>query len=300
MLRKPNFFIVGAPKCGTTAMNDFLAEHPDIYMAPKEVLYFGADLHNTSPKLTGKEYLHLFSNSSGKKIVGESSVWYLYSESAAQEIKTFAPDAKILIMVRNPLEMVYAMHSQNLFDCNENENDFLKALELESKRASGSCIPKTNTLLESVYYSKIARYTTQIKRYQNIFGAPNVHIVVYDDFQKNIENCYAEVLNFLQIDTTFKPNFRTINANKEIKNPELQKILKTPGKLQKKIVKFLIPSASIRTLLRTALANKNTSIAKRKPISTEAKRKLASMYQNEISELSVFLNRDLNHWLKID
>src|SRR5687768_11853389 len=87
---KPNFFIVGAPKCGTTAMNDYLNQHPAIFMATKELHYFGRDL-KLKNKISEAEYLKHFTNAGNKKIIGEASVWYLYSKTAAHEIKSFSP-----------------------------------------------------------------------------------------------------------------------------------------------------------------------------------------------------------------
>src|SRR5258706_10449866 len=112
IINNPDFFIVGAPKCGTTAMNDYLGQHPDIYMAPKELHYFGADL-KIKDKISESAYLQYFKNAGNKKILGEASVWYLFSGTAAKEIKNFSPDAKILIMLRNPVEVVYSLHSQH-------------------------------------------------------------------------------------------------------------------------------------------------------------------------------------------
>src|SRR5438034_3527344 len=115
-MKIPGFFIVGAPKCGTTAMNDYLAGHPDIFMAKKEIHYFGSDLEIKQKKLSGEEYLDFFKEGEHKYIVGESSVWYLYSKNAAAEIKAFSPGAKIIIMLRNPVDMLPSLHSQHIFD----------------------------------------------------------------------------------------------------------------------------------------------------------------------------------------
>src|SRR6476661_1903979 len=94
--RRPDFFIVGAPKCGTTAMNDYLRQHPQIFMPErKDISYFGMDLKFERPRISGEEYLSLFRGANGALRVGESSVWYLYSRTSAQEIKSFSPAASI-------------------------------------------------------------------------------------------------------------------------------------------------------------------------------------------------------------
>ena len=98
----PDFFIVGAPKCGTSALGEYLRKHPDVFMARKEMHHFGADLHFGSQIFRRKEgaYLAEFDAWNGQLLAGEASVWYLYSTQAAAEIKAFNPKARIIIMLR--------------------------------------------------------------------------------------------------------------------------------------------------------------------------------------------------------
>ena len=106
---KPNFLIVGAPKCGTTALWRYLNAHPDIFMSPrKDMHFFGSDLDFTKrSRFTQKEYEQFFEHAT-QKAIGEASVWYLYSQKAAQEIAAYRPDMKIIIMVRDPIQIMYA------------------------------------------------------------------------------------------------------------------------------------------------------------------------------------------------
>ena len=104
--RRPNFFIVGAPKCGTTAMTTYLRDHPQIFMPlQKEPHYFAEDYPIFREVWTEKQYLHLFRSADSSHLaVGEASVWYLYSDHALPRIKAFAPDARIIVQVRNPVD----------------------------------------------------------------------------------------------------------------------------------------------------------------------------------------------------
>ena len=87
-MRRPDFFIVGAPKCGTTAMIDYLKQHPEVFVPDrKELDYFGSDLVFKGHRLTEAEYLSFFSRATTEKRAGEGSVWYLHSTTAALEIK---------------------------------------------------------------------------------------------------------------------------------------------------------------------------------------------------------------------
>src|ERR1051325_3379611 len=107
--RRPDFFIVGAPKCGTTAMNGYLRQHPQIFMPErKDITYFGTDLKFERSRISYDEYISLFQDANDALRIGESSVWYMYSKTAAEEIKSFSPSASIIVMLRNPVDMLYA------------------------------------------------------------------------------------------------------------------------------------------------------------------------------------------------
>ena len=143
-MRKPDFFIVGAPKCGTTAMQYYLSQHPDIFLPEKEMDFFGNDLLFTHPRCTIEQYLAHFDTPEAKfrRRVGEKSVFYLYSKRAAYEIRDFAGAADIIIMLRNPVDMLYSLHSHMLRTGGEEIEDFRAALEDESIRKPGARLPR--------------------------------------------------------------------------------------------------------------------------------------------------------------
>jgi len=125
---KPNFFIVGAAKCGTTGMKYYLHQHPDIFMAaPTEINHFIRDF-DIGPSQDEAWYLRHFEAAGDARVIGEKSVWHLFSKTAATDIKAFNPDARILIMLRNPVEMIHALHSQFLYGRNEDIKNFAHAL----------------------------------------------------------------------------------------------------------------------------------------------------------------------------
>src|SRR4051812_48382777 len=114
--RYPDFYLVGAPKCGTTAFYQFLAEHPDIYLPEKkELLAFGSDLSYSS-RLSERAFLAHFDRRGRESIAGTAHTAYLQSRSAAHEIQARRPDAKILIMLRNPVQVVYSWHSELVYE----------------------------------------------------------------------------------------------------------------------------------------------------------------------------------------
>src|SRR3990172_12275584 len=196
-MRNPDFFIAGAPKSGTTAMYMYLKQHPEIFMPEKkESHFFSTDLKSPMFIRDKEIYLSLFSGAKDEKRVGEASVWYLYSKNAASEIKEFSPSASIIIMLRNPVDMLYSQHSQFLYNCNENISSFEEALNAEEDRRRGLRIPPGVHFVESLFYRETVQYTEQVERYFNIFGRENVHIIIYDDFRNNTANVYRESLRF--------------------------------------------------------------------------------------------------------
>ncbi len=144
-MTKPNLFIVGTSKVETTSLHDYLNQHSDIYMSkPKEPHHFCKDLLEKSDNFHGeitfykkyrtkKEYLKLFKNRK-ELISGEASVWYYYSKITPAKIKTYNPDAKIIIMLREPTTFLYSLHAEALMSQDETEEIFEKALELEQER----------------------------------------------------------------------------------------------------------------------------------------------------------------------
>ena len=295
-MKKPNFFIIGAPKCGTTAMYEYLKAHPNIFLPKKELHFFGLDLNLKFRIKTVKQYLALFAKAKEKNI-GDASVWYLYSKLAAKEIKQFNPEVKIIIMIRNPIEMIYANYYQFLYNGNENLNSFREALAAEKIRKKGRKIPPTAHFVSGLFYLETAKYSEQIKRYAKIFSKKNIHIIIYDDFKKNPKKEYIKTLDFLRVSTLFLPDIKVINANKITLNKKLNDLLIAPPKILSFSSKFILPR-----FLRgktTALVKKlNTKYIERPPISKECKKYLQKNLKEEISSLSILLNNDLAYWLE--
>jgi hypothetical protein len=293
---KPNFFIAGAPKCGTTAMNDYLAQHPDVFMARKEIHYFGRDL-KLKQKMTEAEYLENFQQPKDKKIVGEASVWYLYSQEAAQEIKSFSPNAKILIMLRNPVEMIYSLHSQHLYDGNEDVPDFETAISLDEERKKGNCLPDSADFIRLPPYIDAAFYYPQVKRYLEAFGPDNVKVVLYDDFVNNTEKTVVEVLSFLHLKPATGIDYKIVNPNKHIKSFFIHRVIKKPSHQLKKVMRAVLPFQKIRHVLMKQLLNWNVKYKKRKPLKDDVHNSLKRYFTKDITLLGQLINKDLSKWL---
>ncbi len=245
-MNSPSFFIVGAPKCGTSALAKFLSDHNDIYMSkPKEPHFFATDIdESTRLVLTLKHYLSLFKKARQDQLCGEASVWYLYSKDAIKNIYEFNSKAKIIVMYRKPADMIYSLHNQMMLSHEEDVMEFENAWKLSWERENGNFIPKNCRDPKKLYYHKIANYYEQIQNVYNFFSKEQVKIISFDDFQKNNLEIYKDVLKFLKIDYDNKKVFERINERKVYKNQFLSKINsfrlnKKVSILSKKIKEYL-------------------------------------------------------------
>jgi hypothetical protein len=303
-MKQPSFFIVGAPKCGTTALCKYLHRHPDIFIPSlKELNFFDVDIKSNKKAGNLEEYLQFFAEGEGK-ICGEGSPTYLLSKKAAQEIYAFNPEAKIIIMLREPVSLLYSLHSQNLYNgSSEDIQDFKIALEAESDRKRGKRIPKICRNPQDLFYRDVVKFSEQINRYYKTFGRDKVHIIIYDDFQKNTSNVYQKTLQFIGVNPEFETELNRINSNKQVRNTTLQRLVKYPPAKLLAISKFFVPlPQSQRRAILEAVKNQlkrfNTKQVSRPSLDPEFQRKLQREFAPEIERLSQLIGRDLNHWYR--
>lgn len=295
---KPSFFIVGSPKCGTTALYEYLKEHPQIFMPKKELYFFGKDFTFREKRAELAYYLSLFTPAQAHQITGEASVWYLYSKTAAEEIKTFNKEAKIIIMLRHPVDMLYSLHSQQLYAGNEDIEVFENALAAEGKRRRGKHIPPyLGCPYEALYYSEVGKYSQQVKRYVEVFGEEKVHIIWFDEFINNTAQVYENTLKFLEVTTDFKPTLAKVNPNKKVRHQGFRNLLKQRPSWLLKTGKILLPSQKIRQQIISKLWAWNTTYTERQPMKEETRTFLQVAFQEDIKRLASLTKKDLTHWL---
>jgi hypothetical protein len=306
VIRKPDVFIVGAPKCGTTAMDRYLAGHPDVFMARKEMHLFGADLRFGSQFYRRDPYAYLqeFSDWNGQQRVGESSVWYLFSRQAAREMKEFSPNARVIIMLREPAEMLHSLYHSFRFDANEDLPTFEGALGAEEDRRAGRGIPSQTYLAQGLAYRETARYTDQVKRYFDVFGRERVHVIIYDDLGADTAAAYRATLEFLEVDSRRTGiDFGRINGSQEVKSRVLRSVLRNPLLCSTVLaVRPFLPRAvfSAMQMVESGLRNLNCRPARKAPLTPELRRQLKREFAPEVERLSELLGRDLTHWSRDD
>jgi hypothetical protein len=296
--RRPDFFIVGAPKGGTTAMYHYLRLHPELFLpARKELRFFGADLDIRDRRpLTAAEYLACFDEAGDAARVGTAYVWYLYSRTAAREIAEFAPGAQIIAMLRNPVEMLPALHSENLSNGNEEIADFDAAWEAEADRRAGRRIPPHAHLPQGLLYSEVPRYAEQIERYFEAFGRDRVRVILFDEFRADPATAYRDTLAFLGVADDFRPpSFAVINANRRLRSERLRHFLARPPAAPRRLIHHLVPRPVRRGLFDWA-KGLNVRSVPRQPLSDATRERIRAAFRDEVTRLSELLERDLSSW----
>jgi hypothetical protein len=297
----PNFFIVGAARSGTTAMFRYLSRHPEVFMShQKEPAFFGSDLTKTPNEfavLERQAYLDLFRKSAGFPVRGEGSVLYLFSKKAAQEIHEFNSAARILIILRNPIDMLHSYHGQMHWIGHEDIADFEEAYAAESDRRRGQRVPKNALVPEALYYSEIAMFAPQVERYLRTFPREQVHIVLYDDLAKSSEECYFSVLDFLGIRRVILDKYGIRNPYKAPRSTAFAGMVQRPPG----IIRFFLdrlPPYVRRAMLEKTLMLLNTRRVARAPLRPEFRRRLSEQLAPGIRDLERLIDRDLSLWLK--
>jgi sulfotransferase family protein len=284
--RVPDFFIVGAPRCGTTALYTYLRDHSEIFMSPiKEPDFFADFLGEQRRVRTLPEYLECFAGVRGEKRIGEASVAYLASHTSARVIKEFSPLASIIIMLRNPVDVMYSMYYLRRFSNLEDEPSFEAALEADARGRSAT----------QLTYRERANFATQVDRYISVFGREKIHFIIYDDFKADTKGAFRNTLRFLGVDSDSERKFPRINGNRRVRSRFLWCVLRQPPKPLRRII-HPITSRRFRSAVGGYLLRLNAAEEPRPPIEPELRDRLQKEFAPEIHRLSRLLDRDLTAW----
>lgn len=298
-VNKPDFFIVGAAKCGTTSMYEHLRHHPEVFLSEvKEPYFFGSDLE-FAPYWGVRDrdkYLALFDDAGDARRIGEASVWYLYSKRAAGEIKEFNPASKIIIMLRNPIDVMYSLHGQFLRSFNEDIESFETALEAEPDRREGRRFPSEAHFPAGLLYRDVVRFSVQVERYFDTFGRDNVFVVVFDDFIKDTPGAYESLLHFLDVDSVFCPEFERFNVSEPITLHPSRRFWKTHKTFKRRLDRLTGPFG--RHLLNKVMNIGVRPLDRPLKISPDTRARLQEEFAAEVESLGRLLQRDLSDWCR--
>ena len=220
MSRRPDFFIVGAPKAGTTSLYAYLASHPQIFMPKlKEPFFFCSDLPGYREQetfvTTMPAYLNLFAAATDRHLAcGEASPFYLLSKVAVPSILEFNPDARFIVMLRDPVELVHSLHSQLVYSLKESVTDFEQAWRLQELRAQGQHIPKHCLEPALLQYRQVGMLGAQLARLLTHVPASRVQVLLLEDFATEPRGTYENILKFLGVPGDARSEFPQVNAHR--------------------------------------------------------------------------------------
>jgi len=237
----PNLFLVGCPKTGSSSLQAYLKQHPETFFShPKELHFFCSDFHHEAETFHGKnnrifditrqsDFDRKFEKAGSAKIIAEASTSYMHSRNAAENIFAYNPNAKIIIMLRNPADLLYSWHAYLLFRSEEFEEDFETALSLEiDRKLDWNKIPKSVRYPSRIFYSQLVDFPDQIKRYQSLFPPDQIKIVLTEDLHKDTLGVYRDLLDFLEIDAEFSPDLTRVNVNRAVRFKRIKWLLDNP------------------------------------------------------------------------
>ena len=314
-LKKVNFFIVGAPKSGTTFIQKHLNKHPNLFLPEEEPVYMSTDLNDLCNYKSLESYLNLFSDNlkDGNNIIcGEKSTNYLYSNTAHKEIFRYNQKAKIIICLRNPIYACFSYHNHNKVMGFEIINDFSEAWNSQHLRISSNYkIPLwANNQKLRYQYKNIYNYNTHVLKYLNTFGKENVKIIFFEDIKNNKDKVFFELFKFLNVKNFLITNYKIenfipkINVDNSLKNKiYLYKVFflkKNSVRKFTKIIKTILRIKSfsfLRKYTQPSSIKLHEVVSKNKDLDENIKNLLLHEFRESIQDLSKTLNQNFNHWL---
>jgi hypothetical protein len=281
--RWPNLFLVGAAKAGTTSLYRELARHPAIYMSPMKEPHFFSQIQPAPereaffPHLTDEdEYLALFKGATSEEVRGEGSTSYLWDRQAAERIKSVVPEARVLIILRDPVDRAYSQYWNDVREGIERRS-FLDAL-LEEQRSGPGEWGVSSLLIDC------GLYAAQVERYLDHFGA-RVHVLFFEDFVRREASTMADVHSFLGVRSpTEGAAPRRMNPASLPRN-RFSAALLASGRVRR-VVRATVPRP-LRSRLRVGLLKEGTP----PPMDPAARTLLTEIYRAEVGRLAELLGR---------
>lgn len=305
-MAEPEFFLIGAPKSGTTALASYLAEHPGLFMAvPKEPHFFATDMPRYRWTRTWDQYRALFDPAPPGALCGEASIWYLYSREAVARIRSAYPDARLIVMLRRPDEMVHSLQRQLLFMREEDQRSMRRAWDLEHSRRHGRDVPSLCRDPKVLYYRCVARYGEQLERVFSHFPASRVKVILYEDFAEDPAVVYRDILSFLGVTDDARDNFPTVNPHKAPRSIALQSALRWLFERMHRM-RLKIHEASgidlsklwLHKPVTRFLAERNVRPEPKPELEKELREEIIASYRDDILRLQGLIERDLSAWLR--
>ena len=299
--RMPNFLIIGAARTGTSSLYEYMRQHPDIWFSPvKEPMFFA--LEGAKPDFRGPgddqeinrksvidlaAYQALFAGATSQKAIGEASANYLYSDRAAARIKHYVPEAKMVAVLRNPVERAYSSFLYTIRDQREPLRDFAQALEQEDKRIAEHW--------EHIWhYAHMGFYGEQLQRYYDLFDKSRIRVYLNEEMKQDAPGLLKDAFGFLEVDDGFMPDTSVSYNEGGVPKRKLLNAVLTRPSIFKRLLRPLMPAAAMK--FYTQLKHSNLD---KPPLDVEVRARLVALYRNDVLRLQDMIGRDLSAWLKV-
>ena len=306
-VRLPNFFLVGAPKAGTTALYHYLAQHPEVYMSPvKEPHFFSDEIrlenfdedrrrlygqrnraaeYRAAPLISSwPAYVELFQGAGARPAVGEASPCYLWSKTAPGNIFARIPQARIIMILRDPADRAFSQfrHMTAVY---------LRPLSFRA--LMDASLASESTRIGNLYpFLEFGLYVRQVQRYLDTFPREQVRVHLYDDFQRDPHALLRDLFEFLGVDPAFRAD-----VSQRYREPSIPRWLRAGWLLKRtglwRQASRLTPRL-VRRPLHRAVFRSHDSMR----LTPADRSRLIDYYRRDIGELSKLLDRDLSHWLR--
>ncbi len=296
--KRPNFFIIGAAKSGTSSLYNYLSMHPQIFLPHvKEPHFFSYNekiifskgpgdkkrMREATPNLDS--YLRLFNNAKEEICIGDGSTTYLDSIEAAKKIKRFEPNAKIIVVLRNPADRAYASYLHLRRDGVETIKNFEMAMKEEEKRIAAQWSVLWHYKTRQVSYEKL-------KRYYDIFDEEKIRIYEYEVWKNDNSKTLKDMFSFLEVDEEFDADVtKKLNVGGVPKNEALHSFF-TKDNLPKTLIKHIIPTR-FRIYFRSIIMRFNRI---KVPLSDGIRTELIEYYSEDIKKIEQLTKLDLSNW----
>lgn len=287
----PNFFIIGAPKCGTTALSEYLRQHPHIgFSEPKEPHYFNDDF-SSRHIYSLDDYMKCFpADAPTKAAVGEGSVFYLSSRTAVSNILRHAPEARFIVMLRNPVEAAYSWYWQAVHSFGEDIMEFEQAWIAQDDRAQGRRLPRYNKVREALQYGPLFKCGDQLERLYDTVPRQRVKVILFDEFKNDTNRIYLEVLEFLGVPRIELARYQVMNPGRRFRYASIEAVPRIMGNIKRKL--GIEKGLGVLTRLKAW----NTTHEKRPPLRASFRGHLKDYYRTDVLKAAKLIQRDLGAW----
>lgn len=291
-MKRPNFFILGARKAGTTTLANWLAEHPNIFVSPvKEPQFFNFDFCHQATRYFD-EYERLFKAATADHLaVGEASTRYLFSRAAVPAILRYTANPKFIVMLRDPVEMAYSLHDQTLFDGEETEVNFESAWDLQQVRVYGDQVPRFCSDPQLLMYGPLCRLGEQLERLLAQVPRESVLLVNLEYLREVPLREYRRVLDFLGVEYDGRTSFPAANPAKERRFPRLWRTVQAGNQALRTLG---VPP--VRIGITRLLYHWDKRPRMREPLSDEMRAKLRTYFADDVARIERISGWDLGTW----